>query len=238
VAATAPERRAFVRGCRNARLAVDRPGAECRTIHTGMGAAAVDRTIPALLGSTVRGLLSVGTAGALATETPAGTLLLPHRITDRDNGCVEVDPGWHDAVLRWLHGQVSPCTDDLLSEDRLIPSPADKSRARARSGAVAADMESAALARLASRHGIPFLVFRVVADTAADTLPAAVVGAVTAAGHFSMAALGTGLLARPGDVPGLVMLAARFRRAAAVLRQASRLAAPALCGYPIQVRIP
>ena len=44
--------------------------------------------------------------------------------------------------------------------------------------AVAVDMESAAVAEVAAQHGLPFLVLRVVLDTAADSLPASIAARV------------------------------------------------------------
>jgi hypothetical protein len=60
---------------------------------------------------------------------------------------------------------------DLLSVPAALESPAEKRAAAAATGAVAVDMESAAIAAVAERARVPFLALRVVVDGADDALP-------------------------------------------------------------------
>ncbi len=59
----------------------------------------------------------------------------------------------------------------LTSEMAVIDSAADKAALSARTGAVAVDMETAAIARACAEAGVPMLAFRVISDDAQTTLP-------------------------------------------------------------------
>ncbi len=93
-----------------------------------------------------------------------------------------------------------------------------KSQAQARTGAVAVDMESFAIAQVAIQRGVKFAVARVVVDTATDNLPQAVIQATDARGAVNYPRLLSGLLSRPSDLAALLRLARRYRVAMRSLR--------------------
>jgi len=69
------------------------------------------------------------------------------------------------------HGE--HCTDrPLVTVPRALGLPREKARAHRVTGAVAVDMESAAIARVAGELRIPYFCIRVVLDGPGDTLPA------------------------------------------------------------------
>ena len=90
--------------------------------------------------------------------------------------------------------------------------------------AMAADMESGALATKAMAHGIPFLVLRVVLDEIGDDLPACLGRAVSADGNVASARLLGSLLREPSALRPLFRLALRRRVAAASLQRAAQRA--------------
>ena len=73
-------------------------------------------------------------------------------------------------------------------------------------------MESAAIARVAAEHGLPFIAVRVIVDTAADSLPRAVVAASTN-GEVSFARLIAELIRAPSQLMPLLRLAQRYTAA-------------------------
>ena len=75
----------------------------------------------------------------------------------------------------------------LLTSARSVGSVEDKAALFERTGAVAVDMESAAIAEVAEQHGLPFLAVRVVVDSAGDVLPAAVTAAADTKATWSPA---------------------------------------------------
>jgi adenosylhomocysteine nucleosidase len=109
----------------------------------------------------------------------------------------------------------------LLTSDRSIDSREAKAAAFRDTRAAAVDMESLIVARIAADHRLPFLCVRAIVDTAADTLPNAVVAA-SRAGGIKIGRLLGGLLSAPGDVAALIRLAGRYRSAMQALKWVAR----------------
>lgn len=81
-------------------------------------------------------------------------------------------------------------------------------------------MESAAVAAIASHHNLPFIAVRVIVDTAADSLPRAVVNA-SRLGKVQIGRLIAGLIVAPREIAALIRLAQRYRIAMRSLRAIS-----------------
>jgi adenosylhomocysteine nucleosidase len=199
-----------------------------RVVRTGIGAPRARAAIQILAGQGISGLLSVGTAGALAPDIAAGSLMLPQQVHQPDGGITGVDVNWHARLEALLRPHFQVFTGDILHTARIIRDSRTKQDFYARSGALAVDMESGALGELAGELGIPFLVLRIIADTASDRLPLAASDAVDAHGTVAGLALCGALLRRPAELVPMLRLMARFRRAGRNLHRAGRLAAPAL----------
>lgn len=201
-------------------------GAALVTVQVGLAAS----RLAALDGQQqpARGLLSCGLAGGLDPALAAGTLLLPARILAADGEAFDVDPGWHRRALARLQALGPVATGPLAGASGLLTHPAQKQALHQASGAVAADMESAALARWAARRRLPFLVLRVLLDPAPVALPSWSQVALRPDGTTNMAALVLALLRQPGELPALPRLALGVRSAAARWRAALRALGPAL----------
>ncbi len=119
-------------------------------------------------------------------------------------------------------------TGTLLAATEVIASRAAKEAAWHQTGAVAADMESGAVAQVAAWHRLPFAVLRAVCDPAGRDLPPAALTALDASGRIKAAALVASLLRHPGQIAGLVALAREADRARRALL--ARVAAKAPLG--------
>jgi adenosylhomocysteine nucleosidase len=86
------------------------------------------------------------------------------------------------------------------------------------SGAIAADMESAAIGGVAREAGLPWIVVRAVSDAADTVVPASVVGAIDGAGVLSLARLLGALVRNPGDIAALPALARGMQIAGRTMR--------------------
>ncbi len=158
----------------------------------------------------VSALISFGLAGGLDPALPAGALLVPATVL-ADDGAWRTDP----ALSAWLGGATPGA---LFGDGAILATAAAKAALHARTGAVAVDLESAAVARAAARHGLPFAVLRAVCDPAGRTLPHAALVALDAQGRIGPVRVASAVLARPWDIPALIALgadAARARRALA-----------------------
>jgi hopanoid-associated phosphorylase len=166
--------------------------------------------------------LSYGLAGGLAADLPVGTVLLPKRVMDAVGRLYPVDAAWHGRMAALLKA-MSPVTAPLVGTDEAISSLAGKRRLREDTGAVAVDMESHHLGQVAAARNRPFLVLRVVADTAEHVLPPAATVAITPEGATDIVAVLGALLRQPGQLPDLIRLGRAAARANAALLGCARL---------------
>ncbi len=163
-------------------------------------------------------LLSWGSAAGLIEGLPAGRLLLPQRVVDRQG------QSWWPRPDRVLPGLATGLTAErgwLAEADRVLAEPGDKRALAQATGAVAADMESAAILRVAEQAGLPCAVVRVVLDTLTDTVPGVWQGAVDRQGRVRPVGV-VRALAQPRAWAAGVRLARARARASRVLEAAAR----------------
>jgi adenosylhomocysteine nucleosidase len=172
-------------------------------LSEGAGAAA-ERLVRA--GATA--LISVGLCGGLHPDLRPGAIVVPRAVITADGraGC--------DAALTAALGGVSAAS--LLAACSVVAEPTRKAELFKATGAVAVDLESGAVARVAERYGLPFAVLRVVCDAADTRLPRAALLALDHTGSIGVWRVAASLLAAPAQVPALLTLA----RGAAAARTA------------------
>lgn len=191
---------------------------------SGIGSAAAGAAAAALMDAGVSALMAFGTAGGLDPRLAAGSLVLPTEIIAPDGSRWVRTPtasAWRQRLSVRLSAERTVTSGCVVTAARPVETVADKAALFRDTGAVAVDMESAAVARVAAEHGVPFVCVRVVVDTAADVLPRAV-AAASRAGRLQMGRLLLGMALAPADIGGLLKLAARYRIALRVLRAVGR----------------
>ncbi|MEA3277657.1 MAG: purine phosphorylase [Pseudomonadota bacterium] len=171
-----------------------------------------------LLAEGARGLVSWGVAAALDPCLRAGSLVLPVRVFGLDTGTYEAHPGWHRRLVHCLSRHLATSTGPLVETPVLLTDPVHKRALFERSQAIAADMESAALAKLAQEAGAAFVAIRSISDTASMSLPQWLVSLVDEVGRVDPARLAKALFVSPGRAGDLARLAFGFRAAKATLR--------------------
>jgi adenosylhomocysteine nucleosidase len=192
---------------------------------TGEG---TERAIRVLIEQGVPGLLSFGIAGGLAPNLACGTLIAPAAVRGTDGEAHWVDVEWHARLTRAAHAAGVPLVvGGIFGADKIAASAREKAQLREVSHAIAVDLESHRIARGAERARLPFLVFRVIADTADRDLPPAALLPLTRSGHPSVRVLGS-IVARPGQISALLTLARETRTALDALRRGALALGPAL----------
>jgi nucleoside phosphorylase len=130
----------------------------------GMGAENSCRAARELLDrGKVRGLVTLGFAGALADSLAPGEIVIADRVFDQQSKeQFECD------------GELFPLPNarrgSLLSAAEVIASVAEKRRLAREWGVVAADMESAGVARAAAQAGVPFCAIKAITDTSEQSI--------------------------------------------------------------------
>lgn len=196
----------------------------------GMGPAAARRAATTLADAGAGALAAFGVAGALVETLRTAMLLCPDRILD-DDGCDCVpDREWCERLAQRLDAAGLRVTQagSLLSVAVPLLTAASKAQARSRHGAIAVDMESAAVATVARQRGLPFLALRAIVDEAADDVPAAVIAALDAWGRPRPLAFASALFTHPALLARLPRLSSHMRRATRALRTAAQAAGPTL----------
>lgn len=198
---------------------------QVRVAAVGLKAGLLPARWPALVkGLTEPLVVSAGVCGGLDPALEAGDLVLPESVIGPAGDLLNVTPSHHRAACSAV---VSPSTGRLVTIREVVATPVAKAALFARTGAVAADMESSIVLATASAAGLPSLVVRAVSDGARDTVPAELIRLVTPDGRLRMAGA-VGLIAHPSVVPrALEVRRAVIRALARVAGVLTALTAPA-----------
>jgi hopanoid-associated phosphorylase len=183
-------------------------------VATGGRPERADALIAGLIRRGAKGLLSFGIAGGLDPRLASGTLVIGDEV--RDAGSVwPVDAAWCRALAERLPRDVA--VGAVAAAREPVATRAAKQQLRAQSGALIVDLESAAVARLATAAGLPFAVLRAVGDPAAGALPEAALIGLAEDGTTALGAVLVSCLGRPAQIPRLIGLAIETRRALSAL---------------------
>lgn len=177
---------------------------------TPEGAAAAAKR---LIGQGVTALVSFGLAGGLDPALRPGAVIVPSVVL-ADGTALCSDP-----ALAVRFGGLTSHT--IFAGSAVAVLAAEKRRLHAATQAHAIDLESGAVATIASQHGLPFLVVRAICDPAERDLPPAALVALNPDGGIGFFGVLRSVAAQPWQIPGLLALA---RDAAHARRALVRLA--------------
>jgi len=189
---------------------------------SGVGRKRATRAARSLLNRGATALLSWGTAGGLVPGLAAGSLVVPKSVMGSDSSLFPVDPSWHERLRGRLEGRIDLRSETLIESPTVLMTPEEKRALADRTGAVAVDMESAAVAFTAEQAGLPFVALRVISDTLDQTLPSSVLSAYDKSGHLKMWRLLRGLVQHPEELLGWMRLAKSHRKARRTLTGIAR----------------
>jgi adenosylhomocysteine nucleosidase len=182
---------------------------------------ALDR---ALDGGGADAIVSIGIAGGIAPRLQPGELIVASEVIDADGEILPVDAAWAATVRRMIGAH------DGAVLGALVPagSAAAKAALFGRTGALAVDLESLAVARAAQNHRLPCLVMRAIADPAGRDLPPAALIALRPDGTADLVRIISSIVQHPGQIVDLVRLARDAGHALRALRRAVTTAQSAL----------
>ncbi len=193
--------------------------------HSGVGAKNASASAELLVKQGVNSLISWGCAAALDKALKPGDLVVAVSLVDTDKLWLDLDNnGWANHVQATLAKQplVTARVGTLAESENIIVTSREKGQLASASGAIAVDMESAAIAKVAKLHGLPFLAVRAVADPLDMDLPKAVSHALNGQGEVILRKLLMFLLLHPSELPGLVKLGLHFNDARNTLKRVAK----------------
>src|SRR5690606_9315181 len=142
----------------------------------GVGTRAAEAGARLLLERGARALVSFGVAGGLDEEVRAGELVLPEHVIDIAGEEHAVDASWRNALARRIgaaHDAPAWHGGRLLESERVVTDPGARRALCTAHIALAVDMESGTLGRVAREAAVPWLVVRAVSDACTRPLPPA-----------------------------------------------------------------
>jgi hopanoid-associated phosphorylase len=172
------------------------------TVICQQNATLADVLVPALAEG-CDGVVSFGTAGGLVDGLRPGSWVIARAVLSAGRR-FETDARWSQALRTTLP---DARYGDIAGVPEPVADTAGKHALNRLTGAIAADMESQVVARLATARELPFVCCRVVIDPAERSLPDAALAGMRADGSTDIGAVLKSLLRHPGQLPSLLAVA-------------------------------
>lgn len=178
------------------------------------------------LRSGVAGVVSFGLCGALDPALKVGDLVIGESVADAAD-LFDADPAWLVRIAELLP---EAKLGRFASAERPVASVAAKAELRERTGAIAVDLESFPVARLARWYGVPFAVIRAVSDAADRALPPAAQVGLGADGRPAIGPVFASLRSNPWQIGALIRTALEAEDGFHALERARQTLGPRLAG--------
>jgi adenosylhomocysteine nucleosidase len=177
----------------------------------------------------IRGVISIGLAGALSSHLKVGDVVIADRIiTGAENW--DCHATWRNRLASRLpqahHGAV-------FGSDIIIHQAETKTGLYNTTGALVVDMESQVAARFAAKRNLPLAALRVISDDASHVLPPAALVAMRPDGSISIGKVLWSLMKKPAQIPALVRTGRASSKAFAVLLRCRDLCGVGIAGLDI-----
>jgi adenosylhomocysteine nucleosidase len=160
-------------------------------------------------------LVSFGIAGGLAPQLRAGDLVISTEVLSDGERWQGHEP--FRTRVAALAARIGATEGPVLGTSQIMATTDEKRRGWTRTGALAVDLESDVVARIAAACGTPFVVVRTIADSADRALPPAALIPLAANGTPRLGRVLASVLRRPRQFAALFGLARETRVALAAL---------------------
>jgi adenosylhomocysteine nucleosidase len=186
--------------------------------YSGAGPVNAEATAELLVAKGATRLISWGCAAALSASLNPGDLILADNLIDAGNIEIAVNADWHSHTKNRIATFATVHTGLLAESKNIVTSVKDKKQLHSITGAIALDMESIAIAKVAKQHTLPFLTIRVIADPVTMNLPQAINYSLNDQGEVVLGKLLLFLFLHPVELPGLIKLGLHFNAAKKTLK--------------------
>jgi adenosylhomocysteine nucleosidase len=190
--------------------------------HSGAGPVNAQSAAELLIAEGASRLISWGCAAALSESLKPGDLVLADELIDAGNVEMAVNDDWRGYAKNRLANFAAVHGGRLAESRGIVSSSKEKKQLHSITGAVALDMESIAIARVARQHTLPFLAIRVIADPVNMNLPGAINYSLNDQGEVVLKKLIFFLFLHPAELPGLIKLGLHFNAAKKTLKSIAK----------------
>jgi adenosylhomocysteine nucleosidase len=187
-------------------------------VYSGAGHVNAKSASELLVAKGANRLISWGCAAALSESLKPGDLILADELIDAGNVVMATSADWLAYAKNSLAKFVVIQSGRLAESTSIVSSSKEKKQLHAITGAIALDMESVAVARVAKQHTLPFLIIRVIADPVNMNLPRAINYSLNDQGEMVLRKLLLFLFLHPAELPGLIKLGLHFNAAKKTLK--------------------
>ena len=186
---------------------------------SGMGYESASKAADKYLSLNINALISWGVAGALDPEINSGDLVIANSIISKDK-TVQTASEWNKKLSSFFsNSEQNVLNADISSGNEICASIEDKKNLFTNTGAVAVDMESAAIAEIASSNHLDFIVIRSVADKADTAIPEAVLKHTDNLGNPEIFKFISSCISKPKQINEIMILAKSYKKALKTLRE-------------------
>ena len=212
--------------CFSANLPLTRPfsvNQNITVIVSGIGSQNSTAACQELINHGVTALISWGTAAGLSPSLVSGDLCLPDAIITRTGNRYPTNSALRETALQHFISSNISCNCGLLfTSEEVIRTRARKKELHQKTGAFAADMESAAIMKIASEHEIPAISVRAIVDDADMELPSEIIALTDQFGRPDLMKLLRLVLINPLITTKLSRLGTAMRKAQKTLGLAAK----------------
>jgi adenosylhomocysteine nucleosidase len=186
--------------------------------YSGAGADNARTASELLIAQGATRLISWGCAAALSETLKPGDLVLPDTLIDAEGNHLDIHADWLVFAKNLLSASLKTYTGSLVESLSIVATAKDKKHLHTQTGAIALDMESIAIAKVARRHNLPFLAIRAIADPVNMDLPKAINHSLNNEGDIMLGKLLSFIALHPAELPGLIKLGLHFNNAKNTLK--------------------
>jgi adenosylhomocysteine nucleosidase len=174
----------------------------------------------------IRGVISIGLAGALSPHLKVGDLVIADEVLT-GNEKWDCHEAWR---VRLMSRLPRAHQGHFFGSDVIIEKPETKAGLYNATGALAVDMESQVAARFAQVRNLPLAGLRVISDDASHVLPPAALVAMKPDGNIAVGRVLWSLAKNPAQVPALIRTARASKKAFAELLRGLDLCGVGIAG--------
>ncbi len=182
-------------------------------IYSGAGAENARKAAELAVSKGATKLMSWGCAAALSPDLKMGDLVLADSLLNSDSLEMSVNATWHQHAKNVLDSEIAAYKGALFNSNEIVSTAGAKQDIFTKTGAIALDMESGAIAEVAQHYALPFLAIRTIADPSTMDLPQAVSKALNENGEIEITKIIASLVFNPKEIPHLIQLGQYFQLA-------------------------
>lgn len=174
------------------------------TVECGVGAARAQRATHALIDAHApRWLLSIGYSGGLTDQLQIGDIVVANRIVPADAAAPADDAGLKIDLKMPSDESKGLYVGRIATAGHIVRTVAEKREIAERTGAIAVDLESLAVAEVCRERKVRFMAVRGISDDCSADLPAEVLTVLGGTGSIRAGAIVGALWNRPSSYKDL-----------------------------------